>query len=50
MSEVNNKDNVNGIILVSLLLTLNILHILFSVSIVNCEHAITGWVKMLHKD
>ena len=35
-----------GVVLVSLLLTLNIFHTLFySVSIVNFEHVIVGWER-----
>ena len=36
----------NGIVLVSLLLTLNIFTTCFSVVIVNFEHVITGWVMI----
>ena len=40
MFKVNNKDNkANGIVLVSLLLTLNIFHIFERVSIVNFEQS-----------
>ena len=35
---------INGVVLVSLLLTLNIFHT-FSVSIVNGEHVIADWVE-----
>ena len=36
-----------GVVLVSLLLTLNIFHTLFSVSIVNFEQVNAGWVASL---
>ena len=41
MFKVNNKDN--GVVLVSLLLTLNIFHTCSSVSIVNFEQVNAGW-------
>ena len=37
----------NVVILVAFLLTLNIFHTLFSVSIVNFEHVIAGWVTLI---
>ena len=40
---IRHKNNANGVVLVSLLLTLNIFHIRFGVSIVNFEHVIAGW-------
>ena len=45
MFKVSNKD-VNGVVLVSLSLTLNIFTPSSSVSIVNFEHVITGWDTM----
>ena len=45
MFEVNNKD----VVLVSLLLTLNIFHTLFSsISIVNFEQVNVGWVILTY--
>ena len=46
MFQINNKDirTMPDVVLVSLLLTLNISHIKSSVSIVNFEHVIAGWV------
>ena len=41
MFKVNNKDI--GAVLVSLLLTLNLLHTCSSVTIVNFEHEIVKW-------
>ena len=52
MFKVNNKDTrtTPGVILVSLLLTLNIFHTLFfSVSIVNFEHLNADWDALLLK-
>ena len=45
MFKVNNKDTrtTPGVVLVSLLLTLNIFHTLFSAFIVNFEQVIAGW-------
>ena len=40
---IRHKNNANGVILVSLLLTMNIFHTRFGVSIVNFEHVIAGW-------
>ena len=37
---------VSDVVLVSLLLNLNIFHTLFSVSIVDFEHVIAGWVRL----
>ena len=45
MFKVSNKD-VNGVVLVSLSLTLNIFTPSSSVSIVNFEHVIAGWDTM----
>ena len=42
MFKVNNKD-INGVVLVSLLLTFNIFHTLFSVFIVDFEQVGAGW-------
>ena len=44
MFKADNKDT-NGVVLVSLLLTLNIFHTFSSVSIVNFEQVNTGWVN-----
>ena len=52
MFKVNNKDTrtTPGVVLVSLLLTLNIFHTLFfSVSIVNFEHLNADWDALLLK-
>ena len=52
MFKVNNKDTrtTPGVILVSLLLTLNIFHTLFfSVSVVNFEHLNADWDALLLK-
>ena len=50
MFKVNNKDTrtTPGVVLVSLLLTLNIFHTLFSAFIVNFEQVIAGWVYLMH--
>ena len=50
MFKVNNKDTrttpmANGIVLVSLLLTLNIFHTLFYCFVVNFEQVIAAWVS-----
>ena len=50
MFKVNNKDTrmtpmANGIVLVSLLLTLNIFHTLFYCFVVNFEKVIAAWVS-----
>ena len=46
MFKVNNKETrlMPGVVLASLLLILKIFHTSSSVSIVNSEHAIAGWV------
>ena len=48
MFKVNNKDT--GVILVSLLLTLNMFHTLFSVSIVNFEQVNAGVVGGVNRE
>ena len=53
MFKVNNKDTrttpiVNGIVLVSLLLTLNIFHNLFYCFVVNFKRVIASWVSDLY--
>ena len=47
MFKVNNEDTRTrpGVVLVSLLLTLNIIHTLSTVSIVGFEHVIVGWAE-----
>ena len=47
MFKVNNKDTrtTPGVVLVSLLLTLNIFHTLFTAFIVNFGQVIAGWVR-----
>ena len=47
MFKVNNKDTrtTPGVVLVSLLLTLNIFHTLFSAFIVNFGQVIAGWAS-----
>ena len=48
MFKVNNKDaRTTGVVLVSLLLTLNAFHTLFHVFIVKFEHVIAGWVMRM---
>ena len=49
MFKVNNKDTrtTPGVVLVSLLLTLNIFHTLFSVSIVDFEQVNADWDDVL---
>ena len=48
MFKVNNKDTrtTPGVVLVSLLLTLNMFHTLFSAFTVNFEQVIAGWDKL----
>ena len=52
MFKVNNKGyeiDANGVVLVSLLLTLTIFHTLFySLSIVNFEHVIASWLNIYY--
>ena len=49
MFKANDNDTITaiGVVLVSLLLTLNIFHTLFVLSIVNFEHAIASWLRYI---
>ena len=48
MIKVNDTDTKrrHGVVLVSLLLTLNVFHFCSTVSIVNFEHVIAGWISI----
>ena len=48
-NRVNHENDVNGVVLVFLLLTLNIFHTFFSVFVVDFEQVNVSWDRLLPK-